>query len=424
MSESYDKNLITKSNRLVEARYKLTVNEQKLILWLISKIEPDDEDFKIYTLKITEFMDMLGIEHKGTYAEVQEITYRLMEKVLQIKEPAGLLQIAWFSSAQYFDGKGYVELEFSPKLKPYLLGLKERFLSYRLQNVIQLKSSYSIRIYELLKQYEKIGTRIFKISEFKKMLGLGNEYPLYSHFKERVITVAQKELKVQTDISFEFREIKLARKVTEIEFLIIKNEKVIRNGKQVSADPIEKTIFKLEYYEKNLFDKLQKYYQLSREQAHDVVIRILPQMDKEYIEGLLNYCSGYYEKKKKENINVHLGAITWKALQEGWQPQQSLFDIESKEKEHAELKRQAETKRKEKEKHDKEIRIKEQIYEAIENLTPEDKSEIEEEFPKWLKINNPYNYNNKYQPDMSYDIIKTRIKIDLYHFMREKLIHE
>ncbi|MBF0339318.1 MAG: replication initiation protein [Nitrospirae bacterium] len=214
--------IVTKSNDLVEARYKLTASEQKLIIWLMGEIEPNDVDFKVYRMQINDFMKMLEVENKGTYKQVRQITLNMMEKVLEIRKSNGLLQISWFSSAEYKDGEGYVELCFDPKLKPLLLGLKEKFLSYPISNILQLKSAYSIRLYELLKQYQKIGKRIISIQDMRDMLGMSHsDYGLYADFKRRVIITAQKEIHKNTDISFTFEEIKEGRKVVYLVFTII-----------------------------------------------------------------------------------------------------------------------------------------------------------------------------------------------------------
>ncbi len=168
------KAIVVKSNKLVEARYRLTLREQRLILYMISTIRSDDEDFKPYRIAVREFAGMMGLVDNGAYKAVKAITKGLIEKVLEIETPVGLLQIAWLSSALYHDKEGYVELCFDPKLKPYLLHLKECFTSYKLENVVKLDSMYSIRIYELLKQYQKIGGRTFNIEELRKILGIAD----------------------------------------------------------------------------------------------------------------------------------------------------------------------------------------------------------------------------------------------------------
>lgn len=138
---------------------------------------------------------------------------------------------------------------------PYLIELKEQFTTYYLANIMSLKSSYSIRIFELLKQYEKIGKRRIELKNLRQLVGtteidangeiVKEDYPLYGHFKSRVILTAQKELKQKTDICFNFKEIKQSRKVVAIEFEILensKNKKKIANAidfEQMSLDIIE-----------------------------------------------------------------------------------------------------------------------------------------------------------------------------------------
>jgi len=149
------------------------------------------------------------------------VTKKLLSRVFTIQQPGKITQLSWLSSATYLEGKGTVELCFDPALRPFLLRLKERFTSYRLREIIQLKSSFSIRIYELLKQFEKIGTRTFPLSDLKTILGIDKkQYRPYANFKMKVLLVAQAELNEKTDISFDFEEIKVGRGVGKIRFQI------------------------------------------------------------------------------------------------------------------------------------------------------------------------------------------------------------
>lgn len=62
-------------------------------------------------------------------------------------------------------------------------------------NLWGLSSIYSVRMYELLKQYEKIGKRWFKLEDLRLILGMNQgEYPLYANFKQKVILKAQRDL--------------------------------------------------------------------------------------------------------------------------------------------------------------------------------------------------------------------------------------
>lgn len=176
--------LVVKSNYMVSASYKLTLQEQRIVLYMASKIHKDDEDFKPVRIEISDFADLLG--NRIDHIQMQQVTRDLLEKVLTIRKERSLLQIGWVSSAEYFYGQGYAEFCFDPKLKPYLLQLKEYFTSFQFKDVLRLKHIYSIRFYELLKQYEPIGWRYFELEELRKILGIGlDEYKLYGDFKKK-----------------------------------------------------------------------------------------------------------------------------------------------------------------------------------------------------------------------------------------------
>ena len=225
MTETNLNNLVTKSNKLIEANYKLGVVEQKIILYLASNIQPNDSDFKTYTLSIKEFTNLLGLKGHPKYKELRQITKELMQKVFEIRINKKVIQVSWLSYVAYNETEGTIDLRFDPFLRPYLLQLKKEFTSYKLENVVKLKSSYSIRIYELLKQYEKFHERTFLLNDLRSMLGAEDIYPAYGNFKQRVLMPAQKELKKKTDISFEIEEIKVGRRVKKVCFRITSRKK-------------------------------------------------------------------------------------------------------------------------------------------------------------------------------------------------------
>ncbi len=137
---------------------------------MASNIEPSDRDFKTYTFPIKQFHDLLGLSGSTKYTELSKITKELVSKVIEIRIGEDLLQVSWLSSAIYNKNKGTIDLRFDPLLKPFLLELSSKFTSYRLANVVKLKSTYAIRIYELLKQYEHIKERTISLEKSKILL--------------------------------------------------------------------------------------------------------------------------------------------------------------------------------------------------------------------------------------------------------------
>ena len=50
--------LVVQSNKLIESRYSLTVGEQRLILAMVARIHPDDENFyRLYRIFIDDIED-------------------------------------------------------------------------------------------------------------------------------------------------------------------------------------------------------------------------------------------------------------------------------------------------------------------------------------------------------------------------------
>ncbi|MYL73065.1 RepB family plasmid replication initiator protein [Halobacillus litoralis] len=230
-------NTVTKSNQLIEANYtsQLSEREQKIILYIVSKVQKDDDDFQTYTLSINQFTQMMGLK-KPKYEELREVTKRMLTKVIEIKRSDSLLQTHWLSSVKYNQWQGTIDFSFHPDLKPFLLYLKKEFTSYKLINVLRLNGRYAIRIYELLKKWERVKKVEFSIHELRSMLGIHNKYKTYSNFRTRVLDPAKKELYDKTDICFEYEPLKKnGRGTSHIRFHIQKNQK----NPQVLPDEVQ-----------------------------------------------------------------------------------------------------------------------------------------------------------------------------------------
>jgi len=218
--------VVFQHNNLIEARYSLTLQEKKIILWLTSQIQPDDKDFKKHTLTVRDFMELMGLTGNSNYKELQKITLGLMKKVLIIKEPELKIttQVSWLNSARYEEGEGFIRLSFAPEMHPFLLNLKKTFTVISLSDLMQFKSIHAIRIYELLKQYQDIGERTLTIVEIKEYCGTLDRLKKYSDFEKKILLIAQREINEKSDIHFEFERQKHVRKIVGIKFIISKNK--------------------------------------------------------------------------------------------------------------------------------------------------------------------------------------------------------
>ena len=251
------KGYVVKSNSLVEARYRLSLQESQIILWLLTQIRPDDEDFKPHILEIAELSKLTGVRIDGKYDELRKITKRLIQRALEIYEPdlQEYIQITWLNSAHYKIKKGTVSLAFSPLLKPYLLQLKSHFTKIDIVDTLKLKSIHAIRVFELLLQYGSIGNRIIKLEELRGYCGIReHEYKDYFDMKRKVINRAKTEINAKTDYEIDYVEIKESRKVVAIEWTI-KKKRIQPEGTAEKVRQLQK-----EYRsESALIDSLVEY---------------------------------------------------------------------------------------------------------------------------------------------------------------------
>lgn len=240
---------------MMNSHYDLSIEEQKVILTLASMVKSEDEEFKSYRFNIADFINLIGIKNKSQYTEIPRITKELMKKVFEIQEENKVIQVAWLSSAIYEKGSGYVELEFSPRLKPYMLKLNSMFTQYKLGNILMMKSKYSPRFYEFLKcnEFKNQGFEI-ELDELKCLLKIKDSYDRFYDFKKKVLLYSQKEINELTDITFEFEEIKQGRKIDKIRFYITSKCKKAEN---VSKEELEEAEPDLD----DLADQLRKIIQ-------------------------------------------------------------------------------------------------------------------------------------------------------------------
>lgn len=295
------KNWVTKSNHLIESTYKLTLQEQRILLVLASKVQPSDDILKTYHFRTKDFIEIIG-NKKGTgfYTYIKQIVNELQTKRLTIKKDGKEFNYNWVITSIYEDNKGYITLQFHPELKGFFLELKEKFTSYQLENVVRLNSVYSIRIYELLKQYERIRKRKLTLEDLRYFLGIEKDkYKQYGHLKNKVLLVAQKEINEKTDIQFTFSEIKTGRKVTGFEFGIktyIEEEEEKHSIKPLTVDSLSSE------------EEMVKTQLESLGVPTDKIITILAECNEEQIRRNIDYAL-----KRKSKIK-HLSNYIIKAI--------------------------------------------------------------------------------------------------------------
>jgi len=257
--------LVVKSNRLIEASYRLGLNEQRIILYSICRCREEQKglfpDLPV-TITADSFAKQFPSVGRGNvYQQLKDAMDALYERSVTIHDidpvsgHARVKKTRWISEGAYVDGAGNVEVIFTPEVIKYITRLEAEFTSYQLEKVGKMTSAHAVRIYELLSQNRDIGNRTLNLAWLRETLGVEpGEYKLTADFIRKVIEVAVKQINDHSDLMVSYKPVKTGRAITDFAFKIkakdhkarttgSANDQAIRekleaNGQQRIPDPV------------------------------------------------------------------------------------------------------------------------------------------------------------------------------------------
>lgn len=218
---SREMSVYKRDDMIQKARLSLTLQEQRCVLYAISKIKPDDTAFTEYTFNLKDFYALCGIEDES-YTRMKATLMKLKQRSWWMKTPDGEeVTVSWFNKVRTNKKDGKVTIRFDDDMMPYLLRLAEQgtfYTSYNLRYILPMSSQYSPRLYEILKSYQKNNREwFFEIGELKRLLNCEN-YTNFYDFKRFALEPAVTEINKYTDINVAYDMEKEGRKVTRVIF--------------------------------------------------------------------------------------------------------------------------------------------------------------------------------------------------------------
>lgn len=230
------KNLIVyKDNYLVEASYKLTLIEQRLMLYCISKLNPQEPQQK-QTITVEDFIKQFpDIKPNNAYKQIKTAIDELGDRWIKVKDPKYTEEFRWIQSKKYYTDEGTAVIEFSNAVMPYLCQLEKQFTNYQLRNISGFKRIYSIRLYELLTQYKTLKSRTISLLDLREALQLDSKFTVWADLNRYVINPSVKEINKKSDLEVYYRPLRKGRSIESIEFLIEVNKQNlgIQNIKEI-----------------------------------------------------------------------------------------------------------------------------------------------------------------------------------------------
>jgi plasmid replication initiation protein len=209
---------ITKSNQLMSASYYLTAEEQRLLIALISKINPMADHISAndtFFLTVDEFK-LLFKKNKtvNVYQVLNRVASKLYSRSFTLKYDGKVIKSRWVSEVGYIKDEGCVYLKFSPLVIEHITQLKRNFTSYKLLNVQRMESAYGLRIYELIvRMKNNKNVMRFSFEELKILLGVEGKYKKPFDFKKKVLDAAKMDINKHSDLYFNYEELKKGRRI-------------------------------------------------------------------------------------------------------------------------------------------------------------------------------------------------------------------
>jgi hypothetical protein len=226
--------LVEKRNILNEMRsYTMSLQELRFLSIYLSKINArDSENTRIVRFPLSEFVKIMELDRIRAN-DIKPVIYRLLQKIVELPtETGGYEAFQLFKKCkveQDNNNEWFVEINAHDDALPLMFNFQSHYFTYQLWNALRLTSPNHIRMYEILKQYEKKGERTLGLENLRELLGIKpDEYKgktAWGNFNKWVLVSCQTALSEKTDIKFTYEPIRKGRggKVTGVKFTITSN---------------------------------------------------------------------------------------------------------------------------------------------------------------------------------------------------------
>ena len=224
---------VVKSNALVEACYRpKSLNQMRLLLAALTQIRASDavDDNTDFVVTAGALSDMTGYSMQASYQALKRAADELIELHIGVdilpngREGRSLKKkINVVSQCVYHQDEGRVVLNFTNHIIPYISDLSSHFTAYKTKVLMNLKSAYGIRLYELCLQWIPFGNeREFEVDEFRKIFQIENRHTKVHNLKRYVVLPALRDVNKNTDLNIKFGQVKSGRVITHFQFVITK----------------------------------------------------------------------------------------------------------------------------------------------------------------------------------------------------------
>ena len=248
------KEVVVKSNRLIEAIQTLNLIEARLLQLAI--IDARETGLGLSSespleLNAKRYAEAFNVSDDAAYLALIDAEDSLFKRQFTItNEDGSSTKSRWIQDVTYKRGQGRILITLTRVVINEVIridGLEKYFTHYRLEQTARLSSVYAVRLYELVIKWQSVGkTPCFKIDEFRKQMGLGvDEYSTMGNFKARVLDIAVEQINKCTDIKLKYDQEKAGRKIVGFKFSFKSKKPIEPISPSVSESNSDDKFFKM-----------------------------------------------------------------------------------------------------------------------------------------------------------------------------------
>lgn len=221
-----DSKLLYKANALIEASYRLSVYEQRILAVCIAQVRRDEPltDQQLYIVSAQYIADKTNTSLGTAYQNLKTAAGRLYRREVTLHEApnggghAAVRLTRWVQTVEYRKHEGVVALRFGTDMVPYLSQLTEQFTQLSASDLICMTSNHGQRLYELLCQWRGVGQREISIEWLREALQLDKKYPAIKDLKKWVILPAVEQVNEHSSLWVKWDQRKTGRRVSHLVF--------------------------------------------------------------------------------------------------------------------------------------------------------------------------------------------------------------
>ena len=231
-----DANVVKSNDMIRKTQMTLTIRENRIVNYMISKIPKDADHFDYVDISFEEFSRICGLSASSQY-HIKQTVFNLFNKSLNIlqrttdkdgKVHEAYVPLKWLDDYVIELNKKSIRLKFHERLGPLLLQLKGNYTMTQLYTYLAFKCKYSAPIYDMCRSclnflyknnVDVVDYRI-SLEEFRERIAATKKLDRFYDLQKRILEPVLEEINTLSELNVDLVLEKKDRVVVNLVFKI------------------------------------------------------------------------------------------------------------------------------------------------------------------------------------------------------------